>query len=201
MRDSPADHSLRLDQVYSPCQTEATPEGERVRAELGRRLSSSNALAWENPLHTHLGYRYDNSPICIADGPPPADPEDTRLYSQSSHPGGRAPHAWLERGGERLSTIDLLGGRFVLLTGPQGQGWVDAAARAASTARPELAAFCIGGGDIADPDDAWLKAYELEPGGAVLVRPDGYVAWRSRAGAEAPDQVLAAVFDRILGRV
>ena len=148
-----------------------------------------------------FGAQYDSTAILPDGSAPPAIADPVTQYVASARPGGRAPHVWFERGGERLSTIDLLGGRFVLLTGSQGQGWLDAAARTASPGRPELAAFCIGGGEIADPDGAWLKAYELEPGGAVLVRPDGYVAWRSRAGAEAPDQVLAAVFDRILGRV
>ena len=95
-----------------PHVTDETPDGERARAELGRRLASSNALAWENPLHTHLGYRYEGSPIIVPDGPPPPDPDDTRVYTQTSHPGCRAPHAWL---GDGRSTLDLFGRHFTLL--------------------------------------------------------------------------------------
>ena len=47
-----------------PHVTDETQQGKRVRARLGQRLASSNSLAWENPLNTHLGYRYDGSPIC-----------------------------------------------------------------------------------------------------------------------------------------
>ena len=147
-----------------------------------------------------FGLFYDSAGV-IPDGtmPPHVDDPVTQ-YVPSARPGGRAPHVWLERGGERLSTIDLFGGRFVLLAGPLGQGWVEAARRAASRARPELAAHLIGGDDIADPDSTWLKLYELEPNGAVLVRPDGYVCWRSRSLAPAPDHALATAVDRILGR-
>jgi putative polyketide hydroxylase len=61
----------------------------------------------------------------------------------SARPGSRAPHAWLERGGERLSTIDLFDGRFVLLSGEQSEVWVDAAARLAAAGRPELVAHML----------------------------------------------------------
>jgi putative polyketide hydroxylase len=121
-------------------------------------------------------------------------------YVPSATPGRRAPHVWLERGGERTSTIDLLGGRFVLLAGPRGEAWVEAASSMALPSRPELVAYTIGGDKIADPDGAWLMAYELEPGGAVLVRPDGYVCWRSRSVTSEPAAALAEAFDKVLGR-
>ncbi len=103
-----------------PHVTDETPEGERVRAELGRRLSSANSQAWENPLNTHLGYRYADSPIIVPDGPLPPEPEDSRHYTQTSHPGCRAPHAWLADG---RSTLDLFGRNFTLLRfGPMRTG-------------------------------------------------------------------------------
>ena len=58
-----------------------------------------------------LGYRYEGSPICVADGtPPPPDP--ISQYHPSARPGSRAPHAWLAPG---RSTLDLFGRGFVLL--------------------------------------------------------------------------------------
>ena len=149
-----------------------------------------------------FGLFYD-SVAMIPDGraPPHVDDPVTQ-YVPSARPGGRAPHVWLERGGERISTIDLLGGRFVLLAGPQTDVWYDAARKLASSpSRPELVAYIIGGSEIADPDGAWLKTYELEPDGAVLVRPDGYVAWRARTCDGDADVLLRSAFDRVLGRV
>ncbi len=45
-------------------------------------------------------------------------------------PGSRAPHVWLSRGGERISTIDLTG-HYLLLTGARGEKWAEAARSAA----------------------------------------------------------------------
>ena len=149
-----------------PHVTEETSQGERARADLGRRLSASNALAWENPLHTHLGYRYSGSPIVVPDGRPPDDPEDTRLYDQTSYPGCRAPHAWLADG---RSTLDLFGRGFTLLRlGPDAP---DTAALAAAAALRGLPLDVIA---LREPAVVRLYARKL-----VLVRPDGHVAWRS----------------------
>ncbi|MGZ3410749.1 MAG: FAD-dependent monooxygenase [Xanthobacteraceae bacterium] len=147
-----------------PHVTDETPEGASVRAELGRRLSSANSQAWENPLNTHLGYSYENSPIVVPDGPLPPEPEDTRQYTQTSHPGCRAPHAWLKDG---RSTLDLFGRGFTLLRFSGAPG-VDA-----------LIAACLARGvplEVVDLDEEEIAAlYERK---LVLVRPDGHVAWR-----------------------
>jgi putative polyketide hydroxylase len=57
------------------------------------------------------------------------------------------------------------------------------------------------GEDIADPEGAWPTAYEVDDDGAVLVRPDGHVAWRSRGGSRDPEGALSAAMDAILGLV
>ncbi len=148
-----------------------------------------------------FGASYDSAAV-IPDGTaPPAIADPVTQYVPSARPGSRAPHVWLERNGERISTIDLFGTCFVLLAGANGAAWLDAASRLASPARPELVAHTIGGsGALADPEDAWLTAYGVEADGAVLVRPDGYVGWRARTQADAPQRVLQQVLDGILGR-
>ncbi|HWB52100.1 MAG TPA: FAD-dependent monooxygenase [Stellaceae bacterium] len=146
-----------------------------------------------------FGQSYESAGIIPDGSAAPSVDDPVTQYVPSARPGGRAPHVWLERRGTPVSTIDLFGGRFVLLTGAQGQAWLDAARRVATAARPELVAHAIGGGDIADPDGAWLRAYALAPDGAVLVRPDGYVCWRSHGGAAAPEEVLDTAFGRVLG--
>ena len=107
-------------------------------------------------------------------------------------PGTRAPHVWLERDGERISTVDLPGRRFVLLCGPEGAGWAEAAA-----ATPGVEAVTVGPGGLGDPDGAFLEAYGLAPSGAVLVRPDGVVAWRADGASPA---ALGDALDTILCR-
>jgi hypothetical protein len=158
-----------------------TPEGEAARAALGQRLASGNRMAWENPLHTHLGYRYDGSPICVVDGAPPPEPEDARDYRPSSHPGGRAPHAFLADG---RSTLDLFGRGFTLMrfSGAPDTGPLAAAAVARGVPL-----------DVVTVDDPAIGA--LYGRKLVLVRPDGHVAWR---GDTLPTDALHLV-DRIRG--
>jgi len=86
-------------------------------------------------------------------------------YRPSARPGARAPHVWLWRDRERISTIDLFGPRFVLLTGPEGAGWRDALAGRA-------VAYTVGR-DLEDRDGVWQQAYGVAADGAVLVRRMG----------------------------
>jgi len=138
----------------------------------------------------------------IPDGTPPqalADP--VTEYLPSARPGGRAPHVWLRRGNEQISTIDLIGSRFLLLAGAEGEAW-RRAAQAAAPVWPPLVAHGIGATtEISDPEGKWQQAYGIDADGAVLIRPDGYVAWRSRSGIAHPEIILRAAFDRLLGRI
>jgi len=93
-------------------------------------------------------------------------------------PGSRAPHLWINRLGERLSTTDLPG-NFVLLTGPEGGKWIGAAMEVvASFSGLPLDAYRMGV-DLEESEGRFPKAYGISVTGASLVRPDGFVAWRS----------------------
>ena len=95
-----------------PHVTDETPDGERARAELGR--GSPRATRWRGKTRSIRisAIATQGSPIIVPDGPTPPDPDDTRVYTQTSHPGCRAPHAWL---GDGRSTLDLFGRHFTLL--------------------------------------------------------------------------------------
>jgi putative polyketide hydroxylase len=114
------------------------------------------------------------------------DPRLTRAV-----PGSRAPHLWLERDGRRCSTLDLFGHDFVLLAAPDGAAWCDAAPDAAVPG-VRLASYCVGGAGLAVADGSFTDAYDVSGTGAVLVRPDGFVAWRARAASRRPAKSLAA---------
>jgi len=123
-------------------------------------------------------------------------------YVPSAHPGCRAPHIELSRAGQRLSTLDLFGTSFVLLAGRTGTAWSQAAANVAQTRGVPLHAFTIGAqGDLVDSGESWASTYGVEPDGAVLVRPDGYVAWRSRSRVTNPVQTLQEVQALVLGEM
>jgi hypothetical protein len=56
-------------------------------------------------------------------------------------------------------------------------------------------------GDLSDHAGAWAQLYGVHPDGAVLVRPDGHVAWRAQHAPGDPDATLGTVLDRVLSRV
>ncbi|MGW7002917.1 FAD-dependent oxidoreductase [Streptomyces sp. NPDC054933] len=110
-------------------------------------------------------------------------------YVPHTHAGVRAPHVWLLLDGRPVSSLDLFQGRFTLLTGPQGHTWVRAARRASASCGVPLAAFAVGGGGpLEDPCGRWTVVYGVGPADAVLVRPDGHVAWRKRVSAAGADE-------------
>lgn len=127
-----------------------------------------------------LGYRYRSSAIAGTDDDETLW-EDTR--EPSGRPGFRAPHAWLTA---EQSTLDLFGRDFVLVAGPQGEAWRPAAARAAETLGVSL--------DVHRVDTEIAALYGTGEDGASLVRPDGFVAWRTSARpGEAADELAAAL--------
>jgi 2-polyprenyl-6-methoxyphenol hydroxylase-like FAD-dependent oxidoreductase len=131
-----------------------------------------------------LGYRYSSAAVTGAAGPDPL-PEPLQLDGQ---PGTRAPHVWLDYSGERISAIDLFGDGFVLLSGAEADGWHAAAPVVAAQLGVPLRRHRLGPrGDLDDPDGNWHGAYGVTARGAVLVRPDGFVAWRS-AGSESDQE-------------
>src|SRR5262249_13836022 len=124
------------------------------------------------------------------------DTASVREYVPSARPGARVPHAWFMRDGVRLSTLDLFAcDRFTLVAGPAGAAWVAAAAAAGVPIGCVLL-----GRDLVDADGHWMKLLEIEAGGAVLVRPDQHVAWRTPHGVDNHAEALARVLDHILSR-
>ncbi len=144
-----------------------------------------------------LGYLY-HSPAILPEDAASALHEDP---SQSlGRPGSRAPHLWLERAGRRISTLDLFGRSFVLLAGPRGDAWRGASREAAGAlAGLDLDAYVVGS-DLLDSAECFMPAYGLSASGAALVRPDGFVAWRSRDGAANRAERLTRALLQIVSR-
>ena len=149
-----------------------------------------------------LGYLY-RSPAVVAEngddnGQGGGHEDPRRTFGR---PGSRAPHVWLHRGGNRVSTIDLFGRSFVLLSTFEGARWCASACAAASRFKTlELEAHCVGTALLRDPDLRFAEAYGLAGAGAVLVRPDGFVAWRARdLASDAEDQIEHALARVLMG--
>lgn len=147
-------------------------ESEAGQREWGEVVSHTMRKEWHSP-GVLVGYRYEDSPVCVEDGDVPPEPIPWR---QQCVVGGRAPHAWVD---PRQSTLDWFGRGFVLLhCGATAPGLARAAAtRGIPFSEQEL------------PE----KLLSLYGRRLTLVRPDGHVAWRSDQQPADPMRVMAKV--------
>ncbi len=145
-----------------------------------------------HPVVVSLGYQYASAAVISPreELPSLADPG----LDLDGHPGSRAPHLWVEHDGVRKSTLDLFGTGFVLLCGPAGDRW---RARAAGLPDLPLTVHLVGpDGDVVDHDRLLPVVAGIKPDGALLVRPDGFVAWRADDADAVED--LAPALRRLL---
>ena len=172
----------------------------RVNAAAQRGEGAGAAVAdsrrYGNFLGMDLGFAYEQG-VLIDDGTAPPSVADPVIeYQPCARPGHRAPHLSLRKHGRALSTLDLFDGRFTLLVAGDADDWRSAAA--ARRGGLPLAVFGVGDGhDLEDPAARFPGAYGLEAGGAVLVRPDGHVAWRAATPVADPAATLAATLDAL----
>jgi putative polyketide hydroxylase len=149
------------------------------------------------------GYKYRSSAV-VADEPAPTDADAVQLVNGEelhAEPGTRVPHAWVQRNGARVSTLDLLGTGFTLFTGPAGAPWVHAADSVSASFGVSIDVDSIGpDADIRDLDGRWAQLTRLAPDAALLVRPDDFVAWRAESLPASPERKLDQVLRQILGR-
>jgi putative polyketide hydroxylase len=109
---------------------------------------------------------------------------------------------WLHRAGTRVSTLDLYERSMVLLT--SSDKWHSAAKDVAQRLSVPLDAYRIGSGadaELSPASDAdWAEVHGVTEDGAVLVRPDGFVAWRSEGPSASPETALREALTAILDR-
>ena len=173
--------------------------GQALRARAGVTIGTQS---WEFQAHdVEIGFTYEGGAV-VDDGSAPVARDDMgRLYTPSTKPGHRLPHAWLDRDGHRLSTHDLAGqhGGFVLITGADAHAWAEAAAVAAGKTGVAITVAAIGS-DYRDTDGTWAQLRQISEDGAILIRPDNHVAWRSQGAAPDHAGVLTDAVYAVLGR-
>jgi hypothetical protein len=165
-------------------------------------LTAEQAVAeshrYGNHLGVELGAVYQSCAVSADGTKPPEVADDYSDYLPSATPGARAPHVWLGQPDARLSTLDLFGSALTLLAGPEGGAWCSVAADVARELGVPIDCYRIGGAGLRDVG-GFSEAYGLGGNGAVLVRPDGHVAWRSARGPESSAR-LGEVVESIVGR-
>ncbi|MFE0379462.1 FAD-dependent oxidoreductase [Streptomyces inhibens] len=148
-----------------------------------------------------LGYCYPRGAVVGADPELPVVPDQMRLTGE---PGTRAPHMWVQANGDRRSTLDLYEKSFVLLTGSEGEMWRTAVKAAVEQFGLRLDCYLVGTGpddDLVPEEGAdWAEKHGTTSEGAVLVRPDGFVAWRAEGRVADPEAALREVLESLLCR-
>jgi 2,4-dichlorophenol 6-monooxygenase len=183
---------------------DGTPEGAKKRRLLEEAVQLKN---YEFNAHgVEFNQRYASGAV-VSDGGPDerwsADPE--LVARPTTRPGAKLPHAWLVgSGGERISTLDVVGqGVFTVLTGLSGDSWEVAAEACRDELGVPLRFVRIGEPGCRDAYGEWSRVAEMDEGGVLLVRPDGYVAWRRTTAPETEEsarEVLLGALRQVLGR-
>ena len=146
-----------------------------------------------------LGARYDSAAV-VADGTTASALADPGVdYVPEAHPGARAPHAWLQTAAGRRSSLDLYGTGFTLIAGAEGADWGLAAGAAAAPLGLPLQVFQLGRDGVPEEPERFEREHGIDDNGAVLVRPDGHVGWRSMTAGATGGGELADALLRILG--
>ena len=174
-----------------------------------QRRQRSDAIARQKRhfifLGQEIGFGYWDSPLVTPDGSPHyvdehAVEDPIYTYVPNARPGARAPHCWITRAAEpeqRMSLLDLFTTYFTLLLHGDIDGWQTALDEVSDDI--PLQVLSIGaadsGADLIDCDATWNWCYGIDDAGAVLVRPDGHVAWRAacRADQHQGDAVTTAL--------
>jgi 2,4-dichlorophenol 6-monooxygenase len=183
--------------------TEGTPAAEAQREAIRKAIAFKK---YEFDAHgVEMNQRYRSSAI-VTDGQiEPAFVLDADLhYQPTTWPGARLPHVWLYRRdtGAEVSTLDLCGhGRFTLLTGLGGEGWVTAAKAVAEELGLEIETHVIGPRQtFIDHSGDWARASEIRDNGCLIVRPDHHVCWRAEGMSGSPKADILKVMREILAR-
>ncbi|HFK1720985.1 FAD-dependent oxidoreductase [Bacillus thuringiensis] len=142
-----------------------------------------------------VGYQYCSEAI-IDDSVTPHRMDSIEL---NGRPGTRAPHLGGTYEGKKVSILDLFGNNFVLLTRVENSFWAEAAHTVSAKLGINIKGYRVGlRGDFIAPEDIFSKLYGIENGGAVLIRPDGFIGWRSEKTVVNPDIVLEEVMGNLL---
>lgn len=177
-----------------------TPEGTARRQMVAEVVQTQRAEFQAHDIE--IGFRYDEGAL-VPDGtePPPRGALGD-IHVPTMRPGHRMAHAWLVRDGKQVSTLDLADlSRFTLFVNGSAEGWMDVVDALSNSTGYEIAVVAVGpDGEYANPDGRWDSVSGLEAGGALLVRPDQHVGWRSASPVGNPGEVLGEALASILGK-
>ncbi|MGG5738151.1 MULTISPECIES: FAD-dependent oxidoreductase [Bacillus cereus group] len=152
-------------------------------------LSNMDSLA------VTVGYRYCSEAIIDECN----TPHRMNIVDLNGRPGTRAPHFWGTYEGKEVSILDLFGSNFLLLTGAEPSAWTEVANVVSSRLGVKIKVYQVGlAGDFIDQGNSFRKLYGIENGGAVVIRPDGFIGWRTENEVVNPGILLEEIMNRLL---
>lgn len=196
-----------LDKVKTPEQMhqalasfgDGTPEAADRRDLLTQAVAGTRDV-FDNP-GIELQHRYVSGAVSADGQVDPGYRGDPEVFFEpTTYPGARLPHAWVTRNGQRTSLLYLCGqGRFTILTGISGCAWRDAASAVAARLGVEIDVVVIGLlQPVEDSYGDFARVRETDESGAILVRPDHHVGWRTKSWGDAGKEDLEAALRKIL---
>jgi 2-polyprenyl-6-methoxyphenol hydroxylase-like FAD-dependent oxidoreductase len=160
----------------------ASGDDEQVKILLAEQKGHVSALGQD------LGFAYERG--CVVDDGTPKPSSAPDSYEPLARPGHRAPAIWLDTSDGRVSTIDLYDKAFTLLLGVDGGSW-------RPPASDPLQVLHIGHDPLSGAESDLHVAYGITSTGAVLVRPDGHVAWRAPKLPPDPESTLRTALNAL----
>ncbi|QZT55548.1 FAD-dependent oxidoreductase [Mycolicibacterium austroafricanum] len=179
----------------------ATPRGAAMREALVAAMELKN---YEFNAHgVDLGQTYQSAAVVSEGSTLPIPARDPELfYEMSTVPGSHLPHAWVGDSRTKLALMDLAPyTEWTVITGIAGEAWAGAADKVGHELGIPLRTVVIGPGrEVTDLYYDWAKLREVDEDGALLVRPDKHIAWRSMSMPDQPHAALRTAMAQILGR-
>lgn len=117
----------------------------------------------------------------------------TTKYVSTTIPGHHMPHVLLSKGAKVISTRDLLRWDVFVLFTADYEAW-------RAVASEMVSVVAVDGEDWQDVENRWETVSGVGTHGAVLVRPDGIVAWRSKSSKGNTADEMSAVLAKIMQR-
>jgi putative polyketide hydroxylase len=149
---------------------------EEIAIELGQLLRSTAVIGTDDQM------------------PPAMRPDQWK-----GQPGTRAPHMWANEDQDKKSTLDFLQPGWVLFT--EDERWVHAAEQASKTLGINVNSVVVGRDLQVSDIEGFRTAYGIGANGVSLIRPDGYVAWRSLDMTEDPAHALTQALGSVSSAV
>lgn len=189
------------DMIKGMARLKATSAEGATRRAAMRRAMDATLIGFGGGYGVEMNQRYQSDAVYSDQAPEETFVRDKELYYQAStRPGAHLPHVWLTEEQRKLSIFDICGkGQFTLLTGLSGSVWREVASEVSARFGVEIKVHVIGPGQqYVDTYGDYAEICGFDESGALLVRPDMFIAWRVHDASTASTEQLQDVMKKIL---